>query len=177
MNSEELFHSRMRGENIGHPDILEHLCTLRILARTCHHITEFGVRTGNSTTAFLAGLNPFGELHSYDIEAPKFTPPSDKTHRWFFHRADTGKLDDITQTDLLFIDTLHTYDQVKAELRHGNRASKWLVFHDTELFGVNGELNQPGINAAIQEFQIANPHWKTFAACRHNNGLLILERT
>lgn len=166
----------MRGENAGHPDILEHLCTLRLLARTCSHITEFGVRTGNSTVAFLAGLPSNGILCSYDLDRARFTPPSDVAHRWSFAQADTARLEDILPTDLLFLDTLHTYDQVTAELKHGNRARKWLVFHDTVLFGTHGEIGQPGINRAIDEFCASNPHWKTFAACTHNNGLLVLER-
>lgn len=167
----------MRGENAGHPDILEHLCTLKLLAKTCSRVTEFGVRTGNSTAAFLAGLQPLGLLYSYDINPPNFVAAPDMASRWFFYQRDTSKLSEIAPTDLLFIDTLHTYAQVKAELKHANSVSRWLVFHDTELFGVNGELGQPGITRAIEEFQTANPHWRTFASCRHNNGLLILERT
>lgn len=175
MTSEQLFHQRMLGEGAGHPDILEHLCTLRLLARHCWHITEFGVRTGNSTIAFLAGMPRNAKLVSYDINQPQFTPPEDAVGRWTFTQADTGNLPTLQDTDMLFIDTLHTYDHVKRELRHANKVRQWLVFHDTVLFGTNGENNQPGINAAIREFQAANPDWLTYADCKHNNGLLILE--
>ena len=172
MTSTALFHERLAVNS----DITDHLCTLRLLARDCSHITEFGVRTGNSSIAFLAGLPLTGQLHSYDLNPPGFVAPEDVGSRWHFTQANTGELQDIEPTDMLFLDTLHTYEQVRLELRHANRSRKWLVFHDTELFGINGECGQPGISRAIQEFCEQNPHWKTFAACRHNNGLLILER-
>ena len=172
MNSDQLFRSRLSIPS----DITDHLCTLRLLAMGCSHITEFGVRTGNSTAAFLAGLPLTGRLHSYDINTPNFSAPEDCVSRWQFTCANTAQLSDLEPTDLLFIDTLHTYDQVKAELRHANRARKWLVFHDTELFGTSGEIGQPGINRAIDEFRLQNSHWVEFANCRHNNGLLILRR-
>lgn len=172
MTSEQQFHARVNGQS----DISQHLCTLRLLARTCSHITEFGVRTGNSTVAFLAGLPPGGILCSYDLNPPQFPLPDDASHRWNFTRANTAQLENILPTDLLFIDTLHTHDQVVAELKHGNQARKWLVFHDTVLFGTHGENGQPGITRAIDDFCARNPHWRTFAACTHNNGLLVLER-
>ena len=118
MNTIETFHARLRGEGEGHSDIREHLVTLRLLAERCDHITEFGVRTGNSTIAFLAGLWILGDLVSYDINEPAFSAPADMASRWKFFRADTAQLTDIAPTDLLFIDTAHTYAQVKAELRH-----------------------------------------------------------
>lgn len=165
---EQSFHDRVA----RHSDISEHLGMLRLLARTCSHITEFGVRSGNSTVAFLAGLPVGGRLSSYDCQPPPFTGPS----AWTFHQARTDELTDIEETDLLFLDTLHTYAQLRAELRHGNRARQWLVFHDTVTFGTVGEDGGQGLMPAILEFTAENPHWRTFAACQHNNGLLVLER-
>ena len=165
---EQSFHERVA----RHSDISEHLGMLRALACSCSHITEFGVRSGNSTVAFLAGL-PLGcRLVSYDCQPPPFTA----TSAWTFHRARTDELADIEETDLLFFDTLHTYAQLRAELRHGNRADKWLVFHDTVTFGTVGEDGGRGLMPAILEFTEDNPQWRQFAACRHNNGLLVLER-
>ena len=160
-------------ERIARPsDISEHLATLRVLARTCSHITEFGVRSGNSTVAFLAGLHSGGRLVSYDCNpAPFSAEPA-----WLFHQARTDELTEIEETDLLFFDTLHTYAQLRAELRQGNRARQWLVFHDTVTFGTVGEDGGQGLIPAILEFLADNPHWRIFAQCQHNNGLLIMER-
>lgn len=46
----------------------------------------------------------------------------------------------ITETDLLFIDTWHLQAQLRQELSlHGNLAQKFLIFHDTHTFGTVDE--------------------------------------
>ena len=155
-------------------DIGEHMETLKAHAATCTTVVEFGVRTGNSTIAFLAGAPR--ELHSYDIQ-PIFGENVDliiehREHpltRFTFHHE--SSLDARPpECDLLFIDTEHSYKQLKAELElHGNLPKSYLIFHDTISFG--GDL-MPAIN----EFLEANPHWGIKQHFLNNNGLLILER-
>jgi hypothetical protein len=77
-----------------------------------------GVRTGVSTRALLC--SNAGTIRSYDIKL------NQDVSRLFDYARLAGKdaeyiqanvLDiDIEQTDLLFIDTLHTYSQLKQEL-------------------------------------------------------------
>ena len=77
----------------------------------------------------------------------------------------------------MFIDTLHTYEQLIQELRrHGNKAKKYLAFHDTETFGTVSEQGGRGLNLAIAEFMLENPHWVTEKVYKNNNGLTILRR-
>ena len=93
-------------------DINEHLLTLKEYAEKCSHITEMGVRIPTSTWAFLA-VNP-EVLISYDIirddniknveQQSKLSNTSFK-----FIESDVLKIK-IDPTDLLFIDTLHTYN-------------------------------------------------------------------
>jgi hypothetical protein len=86
---------------------------------------------------------------------------------------------EIAATDLLFIDTWHTYTQLREELRlHGNRARKYIAFHDTHTFGLSGEdpRDQKGLLSAVIEFVMANPHWRFHTYRTNNNGLTILER-
>ncbi len=164
-------------------DINEHMHTLRRFASQSRWAVEFGVRSGNSTIALLAGLsdaNALCTLHSYDIEKPQFEPPSLDRCAWNFTRADTAKLDDIPVCDLLFIDTLHTAAQVTAELRHVARVRKWIIFHDTVLFGCRDEgTDAPrGICHAIWEFlaSLEGRSWRPLLHHPNNCGLLVLER-
>jgi hypothetical protein len=165
-------------------DINEHLPVLFSLGLQCQTIVEFGVRGGSSTTALLTALKMQSRqtsMYSYDIlECPgpiaALKPLCDDNTIWSFIRADTSQLKTIPECDLLFIDTLHTHDQVTLELRHGNAARRWIVIHDTVLFGVNGEQGQPGIRIAIDTFRHRNPDWRIRYEYKHNNGLLILER-
>ena len=148
------------------------------MAEGCDHVTEFGVRCGVSTVSLLSGKPKV--MRSYDIQKP----PNVETLRrivpegtdWSFTVADTRGIE-ISQTDLLFIDTLHEYDQLRAELDlHGNKARKYLAFHDTVTFGERGELGGQGLNLAIAEFKQRNPHWFTMADFKNCNGLKVLRR-
>lgn len=163
-------------------DIHQHLLRLAQLARECNHVTEFGVRSGMSTFSFLHGLSNKSRpvLRSYDLGDPYniFALRPQLQVDWLFHHGSTLEADVIEETDMLFVDTLHTYGQVKGELeKHGNQARKYIVFHDTVSFGLVGEdYRKPGINLAIQEFMRDNPHWVLFEHYENNNGLTILAR-
>ena len=163
-------------------DINEHLPMLSFLAEQCDHVTEFGVRTGESTLAFLHGLRGKHDarLRSYDINddyrVKQSFQPLTKTD-WIFITASTLTIPKIETTDLLFIDTLHSYTQVSQELAlHGDQAKRWIVFHDTETFGTVGDDGGEGINKAIHEFMDARPEWREVYHTHRNNGLTVIER-
>jgi len=162
-------------------DINEHMLRLAQLARECDHVTEFGVRTGMSTYSFLHGLSnkPNAKLRSYDLHDffNVFAIHNQLQIDWTFQQGSTLDAPTIEPTDLLFIDTLHTYAQVKGELeKHGNQSNKYIIFHDTVAFGTQGEDNGEGINLAIQEFIQENPHWKLSEHHANCNGLTVLIR-
>ena len=158
-------------------DINEHLPVLRDLSKGLDCV-EFGVRGVVSTWAMLAA--PCKSLISVDInpcpiEEAKIAA-TNANIPFEFICASTLDIQ-INPCDLLFIDTLHTYAQLKHELLvHGNQATQYLVFHDTITFGMAGEDGGLGLMPAIEEFIAANPHWKVHAHYTNNNGLLILRR-
>ena len=158
-------------------DIHEHLPVLRDLASQVEHVTEFGVRHGVSTTALLAAQPAV--LRSYDIyhriSADRLAPLAGRT-AFTFTVGDTKAID-IEETDLLFIDTLHTYDQLAAELaRHGAKARRWIVLHDTTTFATRGQESDPrGLWPAVEEFLVRGP-FSLKERRTNNNGLTILER-
>ncbi len=160
-------------------DINEHLPTLKNYSDDCDHITEMGVRDIVSTWAFLMG-NP-KKLISYDINQINESIIRDSligTNIEFnFILGDTTKIE-IEETDLLFIDTLHNYEQLKIELKlHGNKSKKYIIFHDTTLFGERNETNQGiGLNPAINEFIQENSHWVKHEVYTNCCGLTILKR-
>jgi hypothetical protein len=163
-------------------DINEHLPTLKKYADECEHITEMGVRWVVSTYALLMGKPK--KMISYDINGInwEFIREMVKDDTDFtFQVANTLELE-IEETDLLFIDTLHNYNQLKGELDiHGNKARKYLVFHDTTSFEWLGEsyedkMGEKGIWYAIEEFLETNPHWVLHERFTNNNGLTILKR-
>lgn len=166
-------------------DINEHLPTLKKYAEECDTIIEMGVRWVVSTWALLAGRPK--AMTSIDIDSPnKYKVPIEKLEEiavsaginYQFVQADTTKIE-IEECDFLFIDTWHVYEQLKKELElHGNKAKKYLGFHDTTTFGMTGETaGHGGLQPAIDEFLEDNPHWKVKEVFTNNNGLTILERS
>lgn len=163
-------------------DINEHLPTLKRYAEECEHITEMGVRHIVSTYAFLMGKPK--KMISYDIKMCNYKPVQEMCSPdtdFQFIVGDTRSIV-IEETDLLFIDTLHNYEQLSTELKlHGNKSRKYLIFHDTTLFEFGGESYSSkgglkGIWPAIEEFILENPHWVLHERFTNNCGLTILKR-
>jgi len=163
-------------------DINEHLPILLKYGRQVDHITELGVRGGCSTVAWWYAKPK--TLRCYDValcNAHDILMREVKGADGFdykFIQADVLEIE-IEETDLLFIDTYHTYNQLSKELAlHGNKSRQYLIFHDTVTFGDRGEdYKKPGIIAAIDEFVLENPHWLIEKVFTNNNGLLVLRRS
>jgi tetratricopeptide (TPR) repeat protein len=161
-------------------DIYEHLPTLKRLGESVETVTEFGVRDAYSTVAWVMAKPK--KLTCYD-----YTQVSDEKLAFFeqnsrlngtdftFHKASTLDIE-IEPTELLFIDTDHTYKQLSAELKlHANKAQKYMVFHDTSTFGVYGtDKKTPGLLQAINELLLDQPAWEVLAEHKNCNGLTIL---
>ncbi len=135
-------------------DINEHLPTLHALAKECRHVTELGTRTGVSTTALLYAQPD--KLICYDrVKYPQVDRLARAAGRteFVFHEKDVLWAD-IEETDLLFIDTWHVYEQLREELRrHAGKARKFIVLHDTTTFAEQGETEgHMGLWPAVEEF-------------------------
>jgi hypothetical protein len=168
-------------------DINEHLPTLRKYASECETITEMGVRAIVSTYALMVGKPK--TLISIDIKHPDIETNQPNTLQkaidiskenninFEFILGDTLNIE-IEETDFLFIDTWHKYHQLKKELElHGNKAKKYIGFHDTTLFETRDEDGgNIGLWKAISEFLEENPHWVIHERFHNNNGLTILKR-
>ena len=157
-------------------DIFEHLPTIKKYAEECDHITEMGVRSIVSTYALLMGKP--SKMISYDINDCNWQPVRNlvkDTTDFNFIIANTCECI-IEDTDLLFIDTLHNYEQLKIELeRHANKVKKYMIFHDTTTFGIKGETSDIGLWPAIEEFLENNKNWSILEKYENNNGLTILK--
>lgn len=97
-------------------------------------VIELGVRTGNSTAAFLAAG---AEVWSVDTEGPAVPAEWHEDPRWHFLCGDDLSaeiLDGLpAEVGVVFIDTVHTYEHTLAELRaYAPRAARLVVLHDTQ---------------------------------------------
>lgn len=145
-------------------DIVDHLPYFVELCveRDAKQVIELGVRSGNSTIAWLYGLEQTGgELWSVDIDP---APPIE-ADRWFFIRASdldvAGSLPD--DVDIVFIDTLHYYEHTLAELElyvPKVKPGGVVVMHDTELnqsyFPPEFRTHEFPVKSAVTEFCAAH---------------------
>lgn len=164
-------------------DIHEHLETLFKYASQCEHVTEIGMRGAVSTTALLAAQPK--TLISWDINPWAILSPNCQAlmmlagRTSFQPRVGNSLECKIEETDFLFIDSLHTYEQLWAELkRHSGCVRTFLAFHDTMTFGKVGEDGStPGLRKAIYDLQHeSNIGWTVLEDRENNNGLTVLGR-
>lgn len=158
-------------------DIYEHLPTLKRYASECETIVELGVRGIVSTWALLAGKPK--RLLSVDIEHPQafggdllvVYDAADQAGIEFNFLQKSSLEIELPEHDFLFIDTLHTYDQLTAELeRHHSNVKKYIAMHDTHLEG------DTGMWSAVENFLINHPEWEVAEDFTNNNGMTFLKR-
>ena len=165
-------------------DINEHIEILRTLADSVEHVTEMGTRTGISTRAFLTSDVIFRaydlSLDDYVVKLFELAHKKGKDVKYI----ESNVLDiDIEETDLLFIDTWHCYDQLYVELtKHAPKVKKYIAFHDTQTYASRseefmGRLGSNGLLPAIIHYMIDNPDvWRFKTHRTNNNGLTVIER-
>lgn len=173
--------------------ISPHLQRLRALAEGLSLAVEFGVKRGASSSALLMGAK---RVISYDI---KETPEANELEvaagsRWDY-RIEDSRTADVPECELCFIDSLHTYAQMKAELdAHAHKVTRYLVAHDVGTFGEVGAVGETGAQAwpyvkgkscpeeflgirpALDQMMANDPSWRIAARYTDSHGLLVLER-
>lgn len=174
--------------------ISPHLPRLRDLAANALGCVEFGVKRGASSSALLMGCD---RVTSYDVVETREARELEAIagEQWSYRIEDARKAV-VPDAELFFLDSLHTFEQVRDELAaHGHKAGRWLVFHDTATFavvGADGETGRQkwtyvpgkgsvpldclGIRFAIDNYMIKHPEWRIAAHYPDSHGLLVLER-
>ena len=120
-------------------------------------VLELGVRSGNSTAAFLAAAERAdGHVWSVDIATPDVPASWLECGRWTFTLGD-----DMIVTppagpfDILFIDSSHRYAHTLAELKRYVPLVKpggKVLLHDTRLDHVDGETIPFPVTAAVSDW-------------------------
>lgn len=150
-------------------DISPHARAMFSYAAQCNHVTEFGTRYGDSGRVFLAaGIKSLVCYDLVDIAAGKALGELAKERGVEFHYLlkDTTRVV-IEPTDLLFLDTIHTFEQVQSELRNASHVRKFLIFHDS---------NEQGVAQAIRDFLKENADWMNTLILEVGVGLTVLRR-
>ena len=157
-------------------DLNEHMETLKSYADKCDSIMEITERQ-ESTIAFLTSSAK--KLISFQREQGKFikdgmTNFPDRFFNYSINEDISLVLKDESY-DLAFLDAGHTYREVVSQLQNfGVRAKRFIILHDTTLYGSKGPDNQAGKMKAISEFLKSNPLWTIIRQDHHQHGLTVL---
>jgi hypothetical protein len=171
VNLEDLYHLRLTTPG----NIHEHLPTLRAFSRGV--VVEIGTNEAVSTTALLAGQPD--SLTTWDLNpSPSAEDLRQHAGRTAYDvRQGDSRYIDIGRCDVLFIDSLHTREQLDIELRrHAPNVTESILMHDTTIFGERGEDGGQGLLVAIREFLSDFPEWRQIAHWPNCNGLTLLRR-
>jgi len=179
MTPSEMLEQRYKQACNKRSDINEHLPTLYNYASQVDTITEFGVRWVCSTWAFLMAKPK--RLISYDLnDHPniRIVEKIAKLNQISYHFQIGNTLEiSISPTDLLFIDTFHSFEQCYNELvRHADQTKKYIILHDTTTYGRKGmDKQDKGLLDAIETF-MADHSWQIVLQKHNNHGLTVMER-
>jgi len=159
-------------------DLEEHMDLLKGLSSKCSHVTEIGKRK-ESLVALAAGKpkklvshntewhqvgDRVEELAKLDIEIER-TPISSE------------QIESIEKTDMLFIDTVHTYSRMIDELnKFAPSVKRFIVARGTQANGEVGEDGGAGILYALRFFMKENPQWSVIEHYENQYGLTVLGR-
>jgi hypothetical protein len=188
-------------------DINEHLPTLYKYAKECNSVIECGVRGCVSSWAFVLGLidnknnTPkkimLNDIEVCDIDDLLMNTKNINNLQVEYKWCSDLDLEVAENVDLVFIDTLHVYGQLKRELEKFSKISnKYIIMHDTTVDEIYGEcirLNwnienmskitnftpdelTKGLKPALNEFLFENNEWVIHEIFVNNNGLTILKK-
>lgn len=160
-------------------DVREHLPILRSFAERSQTIVELGFRLGISASALMAGeprkltivdwnLFPY-EVHQERLDQFRMVGLEQDTEVEFWESDSLSVR--LPNTDMMFLDTFHTYEHLFLELiRHADSIKKYIFIHDTD------DPTCPGMFNAIEDFLMDNKQWRMELRLRKRPGLVLLER-
>jgi cephalosporin hydroxylase len=146
-------------------------------------VLELGVRSGNSTAAFLAAAEKNnGQVWSVDIARPRVPQEFFQSAYWTCIEGNDLELAELlpVAVDVLFIDTSHAYKQTLLELemfaprvRPGGK----IILHDTELEHPDAEV--PGdpafpVAVALKEWAVSQAHMPMIEWVSGCHGLAVV---
>ncbi|MBA3604299.1 MAG: hypothetical protein H0W50_11845 [Parachlamydiaceae bacterium] len=184
-------------------DINEHVPVLRKLAKECSSIVEIGLRRMVSTWGIILGLSENGASDRFYLGIDQQKPPLEKLYLIkrlaedneisFQFLAENEMQIDIPQTDMLFINSMHTYCHLTYELnKFASKVNKYIALHDTSPpWGYKDDLeysgnyseypseinrSKRGLWPAVEDFLASHPDWMLVERRFNNHGLTILKR-
>lgn len=150
---------------------------LKKYASECDTVVEFG--TWNGLSAVVFALSGVKSITSCDLDLSRVNQKlinnlSDVNINFIKENSLNANLE--YNADLIFLDTVHTYEHVKAELSVRARgAKKYLIIHDTN-YPPDRKNPKNRVRDAVNEFLVKNKEFKLELEDRTSTGIMVLKR-
>jgi hypothetical protein len=160
-------------------DLEKHAGTIIGLASKCEHVTEVTKRKESS--AFLVSSKA-KKIVTIQEEKDAWTDGLISAAKaegvdWQHTYQSLNTTPDIEETDMLFIDSRHNYSRLSRELRrYSPLVKRFIVIHDTALYGKQGDDGGMGMIQAIKDWMIESPDWFIAYHTGEQYGLTVLGR-
>ena len=158
-------------------DINEHLETIYNITKGSNIAVSLQIGKGDGAFALLIGCQ-----HHISIDPNPSQDTINFLNDYFGKKSTLIKQPtcepiDVVSFDVLMVDSHHTANNVEKELKaHAHKTNKFIIFHDTFLYGEVGDDGGEGIKKPIYDFLSNNKEWKIIYEVNHNNGLIILAK-
>tara|TARA_R110000765_G_scaffold288759_4_gene384972 strand:+ start:4330 stop:6237 length:1908 start_codon:yes stop_codon:yes gene_type:complete len=159
-------------------DLEQHMDFLKEISSKCSHVTEISKRK-ESLVALAAGKPK--KIVSYNTEGNH--PIIEQVEKVLpeiqmkLSSLPSSEIETIEKTDLLFIDTIHTYDEMMNELnKFAPMVKRFIVARGTQSNGEIGEDGGRGILHALRLFMQENPKWSIIEHHEQQYGISVLAR-
>jgi len=158
-------------------DFNEHFLKLQELAAQCEHVTECGSRD-YGVIPLLAGKPKILRSYNSQLDGAAFWKAEQLGEKNGIKVSichDSFDAVEIEETDLLF------YDPAKSDLfadleRHHTKIRRFIVVHDTDIYGVKLPDGRPGLKLHLMRFMKAYPEWTVVYSTTTQYGLMVLSR-
>lgn len=173
---DSLYESMCRAQS----DLHTHLPKLKELASKCGTVTEITQRH-QSTVALLAGQPSRLISYTSALGSSHILPMLDKikgnTTLVLLNKDALDPEVSAEPTDLLFIDEIQLSDRIWAQLqKFGHTCARFIIFHDTQIYGERGPNGQAGILPALRRWVKERPEWSVIYHTQEQYGLTVLGR-
>lgn len=155
-------------------DLNEHMPKLRALAEQVDRVVEFSHRK-DSFLAFASGARV--SFTSYNSQVDELLSKVNQPNPINIAHSPKSDLGPPQETDLLFLDTTHTFDFVHTAMtKWAAHVSRYIVLHDTVSYGERGEDAKDGLRYAVKQFIEDKPEWCIAFHTDKQHGLTVLSK-
>jgi glycosyltransferase involved in cell wall biosynthesis len=159
-------------------DLNEHFDFLKIMASSVDRVTAFEKRKESSIPFLAAQPKTYisYQRENDPLQAVLMQVKGNTDYK--VTHAFNSLTTQIEETDLLWIDTIHSANQIYQELNlHAPKVSRFIIIRSTGTFGETAEgSDEPGLNYGLEEFLEKNPEWFVFKVIPHQYGMTVISR-